>query len=186
MNALSNDYSSTLLKRGLSEVTEEWCIKNYHPDYNSDPANIFYILANNGRYREGHGRYYVFEEDNRFISCFGWNQYELDSNIALIFTRLYTIPEYRNLQLHHHSLDRVLEETARYPIIYATYNLYNKKMYDRYLYYKEHGKNNKGKYVQLYDKFTPIGIKEVYYTRQYVCEYRKQLPTENTNAINLE
>lgn len=175
MNELSNNRASFLLQKGLSEVTENYCIKNYHPDYKSDPANIFYILTNEGRYRKGHGCYYVFEENEKFISCFGWNQYELDSQIALIFTRLYTIPSFRNLQFHHNYLDVVLEETTSYPIIYATYNLYNKQMYDRYLYYKKHGKNKLGKYVKLYDKFTPIGIKDVYYTPQYVCEYRKNI-----------
>lgn len=178
IHEFSTNYASNLLMQGLSEVNEEWCIKNYHPDFRENPANIFYILSNEGRYRKGHGCYYVFEEDNKFVSCFGWNEYELDPQIALIFTRLYTIPFYRTRQLHHNYLDIVLTESNQYPVIYATYNLYNKKMYDRYLYYQKNGKNKLGNYVKLYDKFTPIGIKDVYYTPQYVCEYRKTQPIQ--------
>ena len=58
---LSNKYVIELLLKGLSKITDEQYVTNYHPDYASNTGNLFYILEQ-GRYVKG--KYYVLEEDN--------------------------------------------------------------------------------------------------------------------------
>ena len=40
----SNEFVMNLLEATLSNITDNDIIKNYHPDYKNNPANIFYIL----------------------------------------------------------------------------------------------------------------------------------------------
>ena len=50
----SNEFVMNLLEVSLSKITDNDIIKNYHPDYKNDPANIFYILNDvHGRYNRG-------------------------------------------------------------------------------------------------------------------------------------
>ena len=81
---LSDTYVTSLLENGLSKITDNQYITNYHPEYSHNAGNLFYILEH-GRYVKG--KYYVLEEDGKFICSGGWNEYEPD--IALMLTRLY-------------------------------------------------------------------------------------------------
>ena len=168
---LSNSIVTNLLSKELSKITDETYIKNYHPDYIDSPGNLFCILKQ-GRYVNGN--YYVIEEDERYICSAGWNEYELDSNIALMLTRLYIVPEHRaKYHAGNYILPRALEEVKRYKHVWITCNEYNKAIYHWF------DRANKGKrtglfndWPDIYRKFVPIGKKDIYYTEQYVAEYQ--------------
>lgn len=168
---LSNKITVEVLKRGLSKITDEKHLQNYHPDFEEHTGNLFYIL-NNGRYNKG--KYYVIEEDDNYICSAGWNEYELDSNIALMMTRFYVMPEYRKkYYATSHILPKALEEAKDYKHIWMSMNEYNKSLYTWF------DRASKGKLPGLFDywpdiyrKFVPIGKHDIYYTEQYVVEYR--------------
>jgi hypothetical protein len=168
---LSNSIVTNLLSKELSKITDETYIKNYHPDYIDTPGNLFCILKQ-GRYVNGN--YYVIEEDKRYICSAGWNEYELDSNIALMLTRLYITPEHRaKYHAGNYILPKALVEVKRYKHVWITCNEYNKAIYHWF------DRANKGKrtglfndWPDIYRKFVPIGKKDIYYTEQYVAEYQ--------------
>jgi hypothetical protein len=168
---LSNEYVTTLLKKGLSEITDENLKNNYHPDYIDTPGNLFCILKQ-GRYVNG--KYYVLEVDGQYICSAGWNEYELDSNIALLLTRLYIAPKHRTKQYAGtYILPKALEEAKNYKHIWLTVNEYNKGLYSWF------DRRLKGRrtglfcdWPEIYKKFTPIGKRHIYYTEQYVVEYQ--------------
>lgn len=171
---LSNKHVTDLLLNGLAKIEESDYTKNYHPDYKNDQGNLFNLLEN-GRYRNGHGKYYVLEENNELVSCAGWNEYDLDKDVAMLLTRMYTIPKHR-MYYHHaeHILPKILEETKHYKHQWLTMNLYNRKMYNWFL------RNQEGKatsiytaWPDIYKNFKPIGLKNIYYTDQLVAEYQK-------------
>ena len=90
----SNEFVMNLLEATLSNITDNDIIKNYHPDYKNNPANIFYILNDdNGRYLRG--CYYVLEDNGEYVCSAGYNEYDLDQTIALALTRAYINPKYR-------------------------------------------------------------------------------------------
>jgi hypothetical protein len=170
---LSNIKAIDILKQGLVNIQEENLKKNYHPDYIETPGNLFYILKQ-GRYIKG--TYYVLENDGEYICSAGWNEYELDTDIALILTRLYTVPKYRTKNYAGiYILPKALEEAKAYKHIWITFNEYNKGMYAWF------NRAKLGKYASvggytphiLYNKFVPIGKKNIYYTEQYVVELQK-------------
>lgn len=171
---LSNQPVISLLKSGLSQIENESYISNYHPDYESTPGNLFNILKN-GRYRLGQGKYYVIEEDGKYIASAGWNQYELDTNIALLLTRMYTVTEQR---MHYHIgnniLPLALKEVQDYKHVWFTCNEYNKKIYGWFV-RVEQGKSGGlfNDWPDIYRKFKPIGKKNIYSTEQYVIEYQR-------------
>ena len=166
---LTNLYVTSLLKQGLSQINDEQYVTNYHPDYSSNTGNLFYIL-NQGRYVKG--KYYVLEEDGKFICSGGWNEYE--SEIALMLTRLYIAPEHRaKYYAGNYILPKALGEVKRYKHIWITCNEHNKAIYHWF------DRANKGKrtglfndWPEIYRKFVPIGKKDIYYTEQYVVEYQ--------------
>jgi hypothetical protein len=168
---LSNSIVINLLSKELSKITDETYIKNYHPDYIDTPSNLFCILKQ-GRYVNGN--YYVMEEDDKYICSAGWNEYELDSNIALMLTRLYIAPEHRaKYHAGNYILPKALTEVKRYKHVWITCNEYNKAIYHWF------DRANKGKrtglfndWPDIYRKFVPIGKKDIYYTEQYVAEYQ--------------
>ena len=171
---LSNQYVTDLLKQGLSHIEDVSYITNYHPDYESIPSNLFNTLTA-GRYRLGHGKYYVIEDDGIFIASAGWNEYDLNSDVALMLTRMYTIPKFRmNYHIAENILPLALKEARAYPHIWFTCNEYNKKIYDWFV-RVEQGKTGAlfNDWPDIYRKFKPIGKKTVYYTEQYVAEYQK-------------
>lgn len=166
---LSDTYVTSLLENGLSQITDKQYITNYHPEYAHNTGNLFYILEH-GRYVKG--KYYVLEENGKFICSGGWNEYEPD--IALMLTRLYIAPEHRaKFYAGNYILPKALEEATEYKHVWITCNQYNKSIYNWF------DRASKGKrpglfadWPEIYRKFIPIGKKDIYYTEQYVAEYR--------------
>jgi hypothetical protein len=168
---LSNKYVIDLLKKGLSNISEESYTKNYHPDYINESGNLFKTLEQ-GRYIKG--KYFVIEEDDRYIGSAGWNEYELNSDIALMMTRFYVVPEYRKkYYATSYILPKALAEAKNYKHIWMSMNEYNKSLYSWF------DRASKGKlpglfdfWPEIYRNFVPIGKRDIYYTEQYVVEYQ--------------
>ena len=172
INDLSNDKVVNALKNGLSEITDERIIKNYHPDYTHFSGNLFYILEH-GRYNKGN--YFVITDDyDNFIASAGWYQYELDTSIALLLTRMYVSLKHRT-QYHigNYILPKILDEVKGYENLWVTWNNHNdaiSKWFDR----ADRGKSTAlfNNWPDIYKKFKPIGKKIIYYTEQHVAEFR--------------
>jgi hypothetical protein len=172
---LSNRSVVTLLQHSLAQVTDEKLVKNYHPDYIDTPGNLFYILQA-GRYQEGKGKYYILERCGEYLGSAGWNEYELDTDIALVLTRMY-IPVHNrlNYDIAKYILPLVIDETSKYKKVWATVNEHNKVIYQWFVRSAENKRpalfNN---WPPIYKKFYPIGKKDIYYTQQHVMEYTKE------------
>lgn len=157
----------------FSKITDTDIVKNYHPDYSHDPANFFYVLES-GRFRKGHGKYYVIEEDNRFVCSAGWNEYDIDPTIALCLSRMYISNKYRTkYYVGTHILPLALTETTHYEKVWMTVNRYNRALYQWF----ERVSTGKqptlfDEWPDIYKRFSPIGIREIYYTEQYVVELK--------------
>ena len=167
----SNKFVMDLLTSSFSKITDSDIAKNYHPNYRNEPANIFYILNDvNSRYRRG--CYYVLENEGRYVCSAGWNQYDLDSSIALALTRAYVEPKYRTkYYMGEYILPKIIESTRGYEHLYITADSYNSAIYQWFM------RANEGKrptmfnnWPDIYRKFKPIGKKNIYYTEQYVAE----------------
>jgi len=171
---LSNTEVVRILKQGLSEITDETFKKNYHPDYNEVPGNIFRILYEK---RYSTGKFYVIEEDNKFMACSGY--YKYTDEIALILTRTYTSPMARhNHYLGKYLIPLMIEETKHYEKVWATVNEYNKQWYEWVMKSKSKSKSsliNGPDYMKSWAKFKPIGKQVVNYVEQYVLELDKSL-----------
>lgn len=170
INDLSNKEIVDILKLGLESILEQDLTFNYHPFYQTDPANLFYLL-DNGRYKQGN--YYVLEENGQYVGSAGWNHYE--TNIALVLTRAYIVPKYRTRYLMaEYFLPRIFKESTDYKKLWITCNDYNKSIYNALIKMSEN--KNAGlfnSWPSIYKKFKPIGTKIVNNTVQYVAEYRK-------------
>lgn len=164
---LNNSKVIRILSTAMYSIKEEHTIQNYHPDFANVPGNLFYILRE-GRYKANSGTYFVLEEDGKFISSAGWNEYPLEWKTALLLTRAYVSPEYRgNFTVGKYIL----------PIVYGESQIYNTKLWitfgkrnERYLKFFEVAKTGKIKLPELYKKFNYIGQKSIYYTNQHVVE----------------
>lgn len=169
---LSNTEAINILEKGLQSITDTNLVSNYHPDYKSDPANLFYILKN-GRFSIGN--YYIAVEEDCYIASAGWNWYQDD--IALALTRAYVLPDHRQRNIMStYFLPRILDETTAYNRIWCTCNEYNKVIYKGFVRIsngKRAGLTNP--WSDMYSKFVPIGIHTVNYTEQYVVEYKRNL-----------
>jgi hypothetical protein len=172
INDLSNNYVINLLKTGLSHTVDDISVENYHPDYSNKPGNLFYIL-NQGRYRVGHGKYFVIENNGEYITSAGWNRYELEEGIALVLSRAHTNRNYRNdFYLGKYLLPKCIEETTNYKKVWITVNEHNKTLYnwvDRY-----HKTKNLLGWPEIYGNFRTAGKHDIYYTTQYVVELIKE------------
>jgi hypothetical protein len=165
-----------ILEQGLSAATDPVYIKNYHPSYRDNPANLFYVL-NTGRFRQGHGKYFVITDDqDKYMCSLGWNEYDLDPTVALVLARMYIAPEFRGQYIiGKHVLPKVLQEASRYDRIWITANEHNKTIYN----YFERANSGKrttlfNDWPEIYKRFKPIGKHMVYYTPQWVAEYTKE------------
>lgn len=170
----TNKHVISLLEEEFSTIANVDVVKNYHPDYRNDPANFFYVLES-GRFRKGHGKYYVIEEDNKFICSAGWNEYDLDPTIVLYLTRMYVNKAYRAMYyVGTHILPLILAETTHYERAWITSNKHNKAIYD-WFERASAGKQTSlfNNWPEIYRQFKPIGKREVYYTEQYIVEYDK-------------
>lgn len=170
----SNEFVMNLLEVSLSKITDNDIIKNYHPDYKNDPANIFYILNDvHGRYNRG--CYYVLEDNGEYVCSAGYNEYDLDQTIALALTRAYIDPKYRaKYYMGEYILPKIIESTILYKHLYITADSHNSAIYQWF------DRANKGKrptmfnnWPDIYRKFKPIGKKTIYYTEQFVMEYQR-------------
>jgi len=172
---LSNRSVVTLLQHGLAQVTDDQLVKNYHPDYIDTPGNLFYILQA-GRYRQSKGKYWVIEENSEYLGSSGWNEYELDTDIALVLTRTYIPKKHRGQYLlANHLLPLMLQESSNYRKTWLTVNEHNSVLYQWFVRSAENKRptlfNN---WPKIYKKFYPIGKKDIYYTEQHVMEYIKE------------
>ena len=166
-----NEFVINLLEESFCKITDNNLVKNYHPDYKHNPANIFCILNDvNGRYKRG--CYYVLENDGEYVCSAGWNEYELDSTIALALTRAYVHPKHRTkYYMGEYILPKIIESTRGYGHLYITADSYNSAIYQWFV------RANEGKrpamfneWPDVYRKFKPAGKKTIYYTEQYVVE----------------
>lgn len=167
LHDFSNKHAIKILEDGLSKIDDQTIIKNYHPDYASDPANLFYILSA-GRYAPGYGTYFMMEDGGKYICSAGWNRYAEYDNVALILSRMFIDPEHRGKYLiGSHILPICLGESIiNHQKLWMTYHVVNhktKKWFDRW--------RNNSMVPHDYKKFLYIGIKTIYYTQQYVYEY---------------
>jgi len=167
----SNRVIMSLLEDSFSTITDADIIKNYHPDYKNEPANIFYILNDvNGRYRRG--CYYVLEDNGEYVCSAGYNEYDLDQTIVLALTRAYVNPKYRTKYcMGEYILPKIIENTKQYEHLYITADSHNSAIYQWFV------RANDGKrptmfnqWPAIYRKFKPIGKQNIYYTEQYVAE----------------
>lgn len=179
---LTNKQIIDILKHGLSEVNHENIIKNYHPDYSTTPGNLFYILKE-GRYKFGHGKYFVVtDDDDKYVCSVGWNEYDLNPNVALLLTRMYISPSYRaQYIIGKNILPQMIDEAKNHSKLWITANNHNRAIYT----YFERASQNKrtvlfNDWPDIYKKFKPIGKHVVYYTEQWVAEYDTEY-NEKTN-----
>jgi hypothetical protein len=166
-----NDLMVDFLIKSLIEANDSNISKNYHPEHRNYSGNLFNLLSQ-GRYSKGKGAYYVLEENEEFITSGGWNQYDFDSEVSLIFTRFYVAPKFRSKFIFTKILfDKIIEQTINYKYVYITVNESNKKFYDLVskLYIGE-----KVNLPKVFACFKPIGIKNIYYTPQYVLSLEKE------------
>lgn len=172
----SNNHVIKLLEESLCLITNENIIKNYHPDFKDNPANIFYILNDpKGRYNKG--CYYVLEDNGTYVCSAGYNEYDLDNTIALALTRAYVAPKYRTkYYMGEYILPKIIESTVDYDHLYITADSHNSAIYQWFV------RANQGKkpgmfndWPEIYRKFKPIGKQTIYYTEQYVAEYTRTL-----------
>jgi hypothetical protein len=164
-----------LLEFAFSKIENNNILKNYHPDYKNDPSNIFYILNDkNGRYNRG--CYYVLENDGDYVCSAGWNEYDLDNTIALALTRAYVEPKHRTkYYMGEYILPKIIENTRQYQHLYITADSYNSTIYQWFVRASE-GKSPSmfNDWPDIYRKFKPIGKKTIYYTEQYIAEYKNE------------
>jgi hypothetical protein len=165
----SNSKIIKMLSNEFSKITDNTYIKNYHPDFSSCPGNFFFIL-DSGRYKPNFGKYFVIEEDNKYISSAGWNIYEYSPSVALLLTRAYVSPNQRsNYTLGNYILPLIIEESStKCNQLWITVNRYNYK-FKKWL---EFSKNRKT-VPDLYKKFRLVGDMDIYFTKQTVFEYSK-------------
>lgn len=170
----SNRYVMSLLEDSFFRITDSNFIENYHPDFSSNPSNIFYILNDKkGRYRKG--SYYVLENNGEFICSAGWNEYELNSNVALALTRAYVEPKHRTkYYMGKYILPKIIENTRQYRHLYITADSFNSSIYQWFVRADE-GKSPGmfNDWPDIYRKFKPIGKQTIYYIEQYVAEYQE-------------
>lgn len=168
---LSNIKIVDLLKKEFSKIDNVNFLENYHPDYSNKPANIFYILQNTNRYKNG--AYYILENNGEYVLSTGWNEYEYKNDIALIITRLYISQLYRSkLLMSKYILPMLIEETQKYKHTYVTVNKYNKNLLNSFL-RVSNKKILRNQYSMLYKNLEYKGIMNIYFTEQHVLEYKR-------------
>jgi hypothetical protein len=170
----TKDAAVGFLLDAYSKITDAAYIQNYHPDYSHLNSNFFYVLEQ-GRYRQGHGKYFVVTDNDKYVCSCGWNEYDLEPTIALVLTRMYVSPEYRARYIIGNTvLPLCITETEQYQRRWITANEHNRTIYD-YFVRAASGKRTAlcNDWPSIYKQFKPLGIHTVYYTKQYVAEYTK-------------
>jgi hypothetical protein len=170
----SDEYVMNILRTGLSTATDKNIAKNYNPDYSDVTGNLFYILKH-GRYRKNNGKYFVITVDDKYVCSAGWNNYELETDVALVLSRMYVIPEYRGQYLvGKNILPLCIAETTDYGRVWATVNDYNITIY-KYFERIHSGKRATlfNDWPEIYRQFKPLGRRSIYYTDQWVAELNR-------------
>lgn len=177
---LSNTTLVDKMKAAMSLVTDPNLMPNYHPDFADKPGNLFYVLKE-GRYSPDKGKYSIILDNDEYVSSAGWNKYELEPNVALMCTRMYIVPSRRS-QYHIGRLVlpvAIEEASINHDKLWITCNDYNSFIYQWFL------RSSQGKlgsldkpWPDVYKRFKPIGIKNVYYTDQYVAELKIERSTQ--------
>lgn len=164
---LNRTHIIKMLENGMSTITDEKRIKNYHPDYKNHTSNLFFILKE-GRYNEGMGRYYVVEEDDKYICSAGWNKFIYTESTAVLLTRTYVHPKYRGNYVIGHQLLPICvgESQIDHKILWITFNQHYKKVYMWFAKMR-----NKPNVPSIWRKFNYVGLKNVYNTQQHVYQY---------------
>jgi hypothetical protein len=160
-----------MLKKELSQVTDDRIVSNYHPDKSGYSANLFAILEKSNRFNIDNGAYYVIEEGGNFISSAGWNKYCCDNlEVALLLTRMYVSPKYRGkYTVGKHILPLIWQETMMFNTLWMTFNEHNSVLHSWFT-----ERYSESKLIpDLYKNFRFIGTKEIYYTTQYVYQYSR-------------
>lgn len=163
----TNANVTELLIAGLSENKHDDKTKrNYNPLYRDDPANLLYVL-DEGRYETG--AYFVLEQDGKYCGSAGWNKY--NSTTALCLTRAYIPVHLRSrFLLAKYILPRIIEETVDFEKLWMTVNEYNKGIYD---WIERMPRTTKNWWPDVYSKFAPLGVTQIYNTKQFVMEYER-------------
>jgi hypothetical protein len=160
------------LKKELVLITDGNIIKNYHPNYEDIPGNLFNTLKT-GRYE--FGSYYILFENNEFVCSSGWHRYEYDHSIALVMTRSYVNPKFRaHYYMGKYLLPKMVAEASNYEKIWITVNEYNKAIYNRF--FRKNTKKRSelfGNWPEIYDNFVALDKQLIYNTEQYVIQYVK-------------
>lgn len=168
---LTNPVVVNLLETGLSKITDENYVKNYHPAHSSDPGNLFFVLER-GRYQKGRGKFFVIEENGEFACCAGWCQYDGEPSTAIGINRLYTDPKYRfNYYGGTVVLPQSLEESKHYKNIWLTFNEWNARLHDRFV--KAAAGERVNDWPEIYHQFLPIGKKIIYNVPQFVVAMKR-------------
>jgi hypothetical protein len=163
---LSNKEALDLLIKELSKITDDNFVKNYHPDFAGTPGNLFTILTD-GRYREGHGKYLIVEENGEMLCCSGWNVYDPEPSTVLI-SRSYTPPEHRfKYYLGNVTLPQQLRETMQYKNIWISFNTWNDRLHQRFV-RAAAGERGVNGWPEIYWQFLPMGKKIINNVEQYV------------------
>lgn len=170
----TDKYVMDLLESAFSLITDDNIVKNYHPSYKTSSANIFYIL-HDPKCRYYKGAYYVLEDEGELVCSAGWNEYELDTDIALVLTRAYVNPKHRvKYYMGEYILPEIIKNTTQYKHCYITADSHNSAIYQFFV-RAETGKRTAmfNDWPDIYRKFKPIGKQTIYYTDQYVAEYQR-------------
>jgi hypothetical protein len=166
----SDRHALAILERGLNEVEDPHIERNYNCRWRDHNSNIFYLLAN-GRYKRG--AYYVLSCGGQYVASAGWNEYELDTSIALALTRAYVHPRWRTQYLMaEYILPHIITSTRQYVHLYITVNPHNTALYN-YFRRSADGKSTAlfSNWPPIYKKFIPRGQATIYYTQQWIFEY---------------
>lgn len=170
---LSNKKVVNILRSGLLQVQDENLIKNYHPNHDDFSGNLFYTLKN-GRYKNSN--FFVLIDNGNFVACAGWNPYIYrNQKIALGLTRCYIAENYRRQWLlSKYFLPKIFEETTEYKKIWLTVNSYNHTIYKGFELLSNGRNAGVGEsWPKIFNNFSPIGIKTIYFTKQYVIEFNR-------------
>jgi hypothetical protein len=146
--------------------------KNYLYDYRSNPANLFYILAN-GRYKTG-SYFVVTDQHDNYLASAGWNHYDTDT--ALLLTRMLVIPKLRGSYILAKTvLQPMIEQSSNYKNQWITFNDYNLTLY-KWFERVDQGKSGAlfNNWPNIYSKFKPIGQKDINHVLQYVVELKNK------------
>lgn len=161
----SNTHAMSILRRGLSTATgDQKTLENYHPDYSTHNANLFYILEH-GRYARG-AYFFVCDENDNFLASSGWHPY--NDTTALVSSRAYVAPlGQHQYPIATHITPVAIREAWAYPELWMCFNDHNLGFFKGF---------SRGKWENhpTYKYFEPAGEAVVNYTPQWIVRVNKE------------